>query len=131
MAGFDQIWSAGTQGLIRYISERIHELSFQSQGLEDEAEHVLNGFEDFMYELQNSGKTVEQVELQLAQFMSSLETCERTVSSTMVTQQATEGTMSVIRTMLRDIDQVLDDTAITLKEAEELAESEFFSSYLS
>lgn len=105
------------------FSERITQLAFNSEGLEDEAQHVLDRFEDFMYELQNSGKTIEQVELQLDQFISSLETCERTVSSTMVTQQATEGTMSVIRTMLRDIDQVLDDTSETLKEAEELASS--------
>ena len=90
--------------------------------MEYDAEDVVESFEHFQAQLARSNKTTEKVKMQLDQFVSSMETCERTVSSTRVTQRATAGTISVINTILEDIDDTLDGTKDQLKEAEALAQ---------
>ena len=76
-----------------------------------------------------SNKTIETVRLQLDQFASAMETCERSVSRTRIAQHATEGTKSVIKTMLSDIESTLESTKDELKIAEELAAGKIFLAY--
>lgn len=99
----------------------IADLNDQSQDLEVEVEDVLRSFDLFQQSLSTSNTTAEMVKIQLDQFISSMETCEGTVSRTRVIQRATEGTISVIKAMLDDIGVTLDGTKDQLEVAEGLA----------
>ena len=65
---------------------------------------------------------MDQVQLQLSQFASSLETCERTVSQARVYQKATDGTIHVINSLMKEIEQNLAEAEDQLNKAEKLAQ---------
>jgi len=104
-----------------YFLGAIAVLKSQSQDFQFEVEDLLIKFSLFQSGLVSSNKTLELVKIQLDQFVSSMETCEGTVSRTKVTQTATKGTIMVIDKALDDIRATLDETKEQLSEAEKLA----------
>ena len=97
-------------------------LTSHSRDISDNAHKTLQDFHLFEETLVESGSSMDQVQLQLSQFASSLETCERTVSQARVYQKATDGTIHVVNSLMSEIEVNLEDAHQQLYRAESLAE---------
>ena len=97
-------------------------MTAQSRDISADAHKTLQDFHLFEETLAESGSSMDQVQLQLSQFASSLETCERTVSQARVYQKATDGTIHVINSLMKEIEQNLAEAEDQLNKAERLAQ---------
>ena len=68
------------KGIFNDFLGQIAILTSQSRDISADAHKTLSDFHLFEETLAESGSSMDQVQLQLSQFASSLETCERTVS---------------------------------------------------
>jgi len=105
-----------------YCLGEINKLKWAAQDLKGEAQRVQADFKLFEETLEDTNQSMDQVQLQLSQFASSLETCERTVSQSRVYQHATSGTITVIERVLTDIQEILADAELSIDKATVFAE---------
>ena len=111
------------QGLvvIQFKLGELVNLKHESGLIASDADRVLREFEIFTETLEDNGSNLDQVSLQLSQFASSLETCERTVSQSRVYQMATVGTIRVIDSLLGEIGDNMQEASDELVTAESYA----------
>ena len=100
-------------------------MNSNSASIANDAKRVLREFEIFTETLEDNGSNLDQVSLQLSQFASSLETCERTVSQSRVYQMATVGTIRVIDSLLNEIGYNMQEASDELVTAESYAIGKF------
>ena len=108
--------------MFMYCLGEINKLKWAAQDLKGEAQRVQADFKLFEETLEDTNQSMDQVQLQLSQFASSLETCERTVSQSRVYQHATSGTITVIERVLTDIQEILADAEFSIDKATVFAE---------
>ena len=92
-----------------------------SRNFDEDVYEVLDVFEAFMKDLSDTNQTFSSVMLQLHQFKSQMETCERSISHSKNQQRATEGTISVIESIFSGIERALRDAHDQLSDAENLS----------
>lgn len=92
-----------------------------SRNFDEDVYEVLDVFEEFMKDLSDTNQTFSSVMLQLHQFKSQMETCERSISHSKNQQRATEGTISVIESIFSGIERALRDAHDQLSDAENLS----------
>jgi len=96
-----------------------------TRNFDEDVYEVLDVFEDFMNDLSDTNQTFSSVMLQLHQFKSQMETCERSISHSKNQQRATEGTISVIESIFHGITDALTDAKEQLSDAESLSRGNF------